>query len=51
MPLNRLSQALATQVAALEEAGTAKGSESVVVEVRPAEGDHGPRFFLQGEGP
>lgn len=50
MPLNRLSQVLATHVAGLEEAGTAKGAESVVVEVRPAEGDRGPRFLLQGEG-
>ncbi len=50
MPLNRLSEVLATHVAGLEEAGTAKGNELVVVEVRPAEGDRGPRFLLQGEG-
>jgi len=50
MPLNRLSQVLAAHVADLEEAGTAKGAEAVVVEVRPAEGDRGPRFLLQGEG-
>ncbi|MCH7565488.1 MAG: aminotransferase class I/II-fold pyridoxal phosphate-dependent enzyme [Gemmatimonadetes bacterium] len=50
MPLNRLSPVLAAHVADLEEAGTAKGTEAVVVEVRPAEGDRGPRFLLQGEG-
>ena len=50
MPLNRLSPVLAAHVAGLEEAGTAKGNEVVVVEVRPAEGDRGPRFLLQGEG-
>ena len=50
MPLTRLSQVLDAHVVGLEEAGTAKGSESIVVDVRPAEGDRGPRFLLQGEG-
>ncbi|GMR13936.1 MAG: glycine C-acetyltransferase [Gemmatimonadota bacterium] len=50
MPLSRLSQTLARHVADLEDAGTAKGTESIVVEVRPADGDRGPRFLLQGEG-
>lgn len=50
MPLTRLSQVLDAHVAGLEEAGTAKGAESIVVDVRPAEGDRGPRFLLQGEG-
>ncbi len=50
MPLNRLSQALEAHVTGLEDAGTAKGAESVVVEVRPAEGDRGPRFLLKGQG-
>ena len=30
--------------------GTAKGPETVVVSVTPAEGDRGPRFLLAGEG-
>jgi glycine C-acetyltransferase len=37
-------------VDALVEAGTAKGDETVVVGVRAAEGERGPRFLLAGEG-
>ncbi|MGD8321612.1 MAG: aminotransferase class I/II-fold pyridoxal phosphate-dependent enzyme, partial [Gemmatimonadota bacterium] len=50
MPLDRLSAVLDAHVKGLEEAGTAKGDEAVVVAVRPAEGDRGPRFLLRGEG-
>lgn len=50
MPNDRLSAALSAHVAKLEEAGTAKGAESVVTAARPPAGEHGPRFRLQGEG-
>ncbi|MEX2048623.1 MAG: pyridoxal phosphate-dependent aminotransferase family protein [Gemmatimonadota bacterium] len=50
MPIDRLSIVLREHVASLEEAGSAKGAESVVVEVRPARGARGPRFLLHGEG-
>jgi glycine C-acetyltransferase len=50
MPVDRLSPLLADHVAALDEAGTAKGAESVVREVVPAAGGRGPRFLLDGEG-
>ena len=50
MPIDRLDAVLREHVAALERAGTAKGKEAVVVAVRPAEGDRGPRFLLEGEG-
>ena len=50
MPLDRLSQILDAHVAGLEEAGTAKGAEAVVVGVKAAEGDRGPRFLLEGQG-
>lgn len=50
MPIDRLKQVLDAHVDGLEEAGTAKGEESVVVAVKPAEGDRGPRFLLAGEG-
>ncbi|HSM60289.1 MAG TPA: aminotransferase class I/II-fold pyridoxal phosphate-dependent enzyme [Longimicrobiales bacterium] len=50
MPLDRLSPALHAHVQGLEEAGTAKGEEAVVVGVKPAEGDRGPRFLLEGQG-
>jgi glycine C-acetyltransferase len=50
MPVDRLSAILSKHVADLEQAGTAKGAESVVVAVKPAETDRGPRFLLRGEG-
>ncbi|HSR41531.1 MAG TPA: aminotransferase class I/II-fold pyridoxal phosphate-dependent enzyme, partial [Longimicrobiales bacterium] len=50
MPLDRLNELLEDHVAGLEESGTAKGAEAVVVEVLPAEGERGPRFRLEGEG-
>jgi glycine C-acetyltransferase len=50
MPLDRVSTALRTHVADLEERGTAKGPESVVTEVIRPNGTRGPRFRLEGEG-
>jgi glycine C-acetyltransferase len=50
MPVDRLKAVLADHVAGLEESGTAKGDETVVVAVLPAEGERGPRFLLKGEG-
>ncbi len=50
MPIDRLNDALARHVVALEEKGTAKGDESVVVRVLPPEGGRGPRFHLAGQG-
>jgi glycine C-acetyltransferase len=50
MPIDRLNEALTAHVDRLTEAGTAKGAESVVTEVIPADGNRGPRFRLDGEG-
>ena len=50
MPVDRLTPILDAHVRSLDDAGTAKGAEAVVVAVKPAEGDRGPRFFLAGEG-
>jgi glycine C-acetyltransferase len=50
MPTDRIGPLLAEHVRGLEEAGTAKGAEKVVVAVRPAGGGRGPRFLLEGEG-
>ncbi len=50
MPLDRVTSVLKAQVAELEARGTAKGAEKVVVEVRPPEGERGPRFLLEGQG-
>lgn len=48
MPIDRLRTVLSDHVASLNEAGTAKGAETVVVAVKRAEGDRGPRFLLRG---
>jgi glycine C-acetyltransferase len=50
MPLDRLANLLEQSVADLEQKGTAKGAESVVVGVKPPAGRRGPRFLLQDEG-
>ncbi|MGE0158802.1 MAG: aminotransferase class I/II-fold pyridoxal phosphate-dependent enzyme [Gemmatimonadales bacterium] len=50
MPTDRLRPLLAEHVRGLEEAGTAKGAEKVVVAVKPAERGRGPRFLLEGQG-
>ena len=50
MPLDRLTSALAAQVAELEEKGTAKGEEAVVTAVRAPSGTRGPRVLLEGGG-
>jgi glycine C-acetyltransferase len=50
MPLNRLEDVLAAEVAELRAKGTSKGDEPVVVELLPPSGQRGPRVLLQGEG-
>jgi glycine C-acetyltransferase len=50
MPADRLTTVLQDHVEGLEAAGTAKGAETVVVGVKRAEGERGPRFLLAGEG-
>jgi glycine C-acetyltransferase len=48
MPHDRLDDVLAAQVADLVDAGTAKGRELVVTDVRPPEGKYGQRFVVEG---
>lgn len=50
MPIDRLAEVVARQVAALEEQGTAKGAEHVVRQVVPPADGLGPRFLLEGQG-
>jgi len=50
MPIDRMRGLLTSQVRALEDVGTAKGAEKVVVAVRPATATRGPRFLLKGHG-
>ena len=50
MPVNRLHEVLATELAAMEERGSRKGTEDVITEVIPASGACGPRYKLAGHG-
>jgi glycine C-acetyltransferase len=50
MPLDRIHRTLQDHLNELEEKGTGKGTEDVVVEVLPAAGDRGPRYRLEGQG-
>jgi glycine C-acetyltransferase len=50
MPLDRITEVLDRQVQALEDAGTSKGVEAVVVKVLPPDAERGPRFLLEGQG-
>jgi glycine C-acetyltransferase len=48
MPTDRFTERLTQEISALEAAGTAKGAESVVAGIIPAESRRGPRFVLVG---
>ncbi len=50
MPIDRLHETLAAELAEMEIAGTCKGSEDVFTAVLPAAAGRGPRFQLAGEG-
>ncbi len=50
MPLDRLHQALSTDLDDRRRKGMLKGAENVIVGVVPATATHGPRYLLAGEG-
>ncbi|MDZ7859805.1 MAG: aminotransferase class I/II-fold pyridoxal phosphate-dependent enzyme [Candidatus Krumholzibacteriota bacterium] len=50
MALDRLNKVLTDQVDELVSKGTAKGKEDIIVGVKKAQGEKGPRYFLKGEG-
>ncbi len=50
MPLDRLHQALSTELEELGRKGTLKGEEDVITTVIPAAGGSGPRYILHGHG-
>jgi len=50
MPFNRVTHALQAHLDDLVVKGTAKGSESVITAVLPAQGERGPRYLIAGEG-
>ncbi len=50
MPLDRLEQALATDLSDRQTKGLLKGEESVITAVVPGDGHRGPRYKLAGQG-
>jgi glycine C-acetyltransferase len=50
MPIDRLHETLAVEMAEMASAGTRKGAEDVFTVVLPGAGGRGPRFRLAGEG-
>lgn len=50
MPVERLLNVLSCEIKELEETGRAKGEEKVIAKVKKAEGEKGPRYFLEGFG-
>ncbi|MEW5994162.1 MAG: aminotransferase class I/II-fold pyridoxal phosphate-dependent enzyme [Candidatus Zixiibacteriota bacterium] len=50
MPLSNFARDLQAGIDELNKAGTAKGTEQVVVRVKKSDSPKGPRFFLEGYG-
>ncbi|NOZ08416.1 MAG: aminotransferase class I/II-fold pyridoxal phosphate-dependent enzyme, partial [FCB group bacterium] len=50
MSITKLNKILSSAVAELNEKGTAKGRETVITGMKPAEGANGVRYFVEGYG-
>jgi len=50
MSLKKLNDALQLELNSLYKTGSAKGKEMVITGVKPAEGNKGPRYYVEGEG-
>ncbi len=50
MSLQKLNNALQLELDGLYKTGTAKGKEMVITGVKPAEGNKGPRYYVEGKG-
>jgi len=50
MPIDRLADVLRSEVAAVDERGSSKRHETVIVDVAPPRDGHGPRYLLEGQG-
>lgn len=48
--MNRLSQALRAEIATIDDRGSSKRHEAVIVDVVPPGEGHGPRYLLAGQG-
>lgn len=50
MSIKKLEKPLQESLQNLKEEGRLKGKEFIVTDIRKAEGDSGPRYFLKGQG-
>ncbi|MEE9189577.1 MAG: aminotransferase class I/II-fold pyridoxal phosphate-dependent enzyme [Candidatus Neomarinimicrobiota bacterium] len=50
MSSNKLNIVLQNAINTLNEKGTSKGSEMVVIGIKHADGNKGPRYFIEGKG-
>jgi glycine C-acetyltransferase len=50
MSLLKLNDTLQLEIEGFYKTGTAKGKEMVITGVKPAEGNKGPRYFVEGQG-
>ena len=50
MSLLKLNDTLQLELDGLYKKGTAKGKEMIITGVKPAEGNKGPRYFVEGQG-
>jgi len=50
MSLQKLNDALQLELDGLYKTGSAKGKEMVITGVKPAEGNKGPRYYVESEG-
>ncbi len=50
MSLNKIEQVLSKELEGLKKRGALKGKETVIAGVKGAEGDKGPRYFVEGYG-
>jgi len=50
MSLRKLNDALQLELDGLYKTGSAKGKEMVITGVKPAEGNKGPRYYVEGKG-
>jgi glycine C-acetyltransferase len=48
MPLDKIREILSAYLKELKDKGALKGSETVITGIKPAQGDKGPRYFIDG---
>lgn len=49
MPLKKIKTVISERLSMLEKSGALKGTEPVIVHIKPSSGKKGPRFIIQGD--